>query len=92
MTKAVILRSSPSRHLIKHGEADSGENNNSLYLVVGMNFYSKKKMFSLKFHKHKESFYEMKKEGENSNGFNVHFNLRLFHNFPPYSLSVLKKT
>lgn len=48
-------------------------------------------MFSLKFHKHKESFYEMKKEGENSNGFNVHFNLRLFHNFPPYSLSVLKK-
>lgn len=48
-------------------------------------------MFPLKFHKHKESFYEMKKEGENSNGFNVHFNLRLFHNFPPYSLSVLKK-
>lgn len=53
-----------------------------LYLVMGMNFYSKK-MFPLKFHKHREFFYEMKeKEGQNSNGFNGHFNLRLLHHFP----------
>lgn len=62
MTKAVILKSSPSRQLINHGEVGLGENNISFYLVMSMNFYSKKKLFPLKFHKHKGSFCEMKKK------------------------------
>lgn len=59
----MILKSSSSKHLVKHGEGvDSSENNNSPGLFIGINCYSKKIFFPLKFHKQRVFSMKLRKE------------------------------